>query len=89
MPTYFEGHQMSTPNALPIAVYHKATLQGVLVSDESCVAENDVFTGGNEDDFIGEPLVRLSDALAAIAAASAAPPLQDAHGAGYCGTCGR
>lgn len=64
---------MSTTNALPIAVYHKATLQGKLVSDEECVADTDVFANGDEE-YIGVPLVRLSDALAAIAAASAVQP---------------
>lgn len=54
---------------LPIALYHHADKNGKFLPSESCVCEDDVYTNNEHDDSIGVALVRLSDALIAIAKA--------------------
>lgn len=59
---------------MPIAIYHHAAADGTLLPSESCVCEDDVYTNNGDDETIGVPLVRLSDARAAIQQAAGAVP---------------
>lgn len=57
--------------ALPIVLYYHAEADGTYIPSESCVCEDDVYTNNGDDDTIGVPLVRQSDALAALASKDA------------------
>lgn len=59
---------------LPVALYHHAEADGTFLPSESCVCEDDVYTNNGDDETIGVPLVRLSDARAAIQQAAGAVP---------------
>lgn len=66
---FLNKNKKAEPPPLPIAIYHHADAEGKFLPSESCVCEDDVYTNNEHDDSIGVPLVRLSDALAAIAKA--------------------
>jgi len=53
---------------LPVAIYHHAAADGTFLPSESCVCEDDVYTNNGDDETIGVPLVRKSDAIAAVKA---------------------
>lgn len=57
--------------ALPVVLYHHAEADGTFLPSESCVCEDDVYTNNGDDDTIGVPLVRQSDAIAALASKDA------------------